>query len=148
MNHPPTDSTSRLLRFATAAVDVHHHTALPDQQSTSRVELDALHSHCTALFQLVDTHTTATRPNNPAEADQLHAARIRLWQSADALHSAYHRAPRADGRLPTREACALRLPEGAPDMVICQRHTTASARMRQISTPSELRGTPTAASRA
>ncbi|MGA5704510.1 DUF6238 family protein [Peterkaempfera bronchialis] len=146
MHHPSPDGP-RLLRFATAAIDVHHHTSLPDQQPASRAELDALHSHCVSLFRLVDTHTAATRPHTPAEADQLHAARIRLWQTCDALHTAYHRALHPDGRQPTREACALRLPEGAPDVVICQRHTTASARMRRISTPAELRGTPTASSR-
>ncbi|MEV4559446.1 DUF6238 family protein [Kitasatospora sp. NPDC049285] len=147
MHHPSSDGP-RLLRFASAAVDVHHHTSVPDQLPASRSELDALHAHCTALFRLVDTHTATTRPHQPAEADQLHAARVRLWQTADALHSAYHRAPRADGRVPTREACALRLPEGAPDLVICQRHTLASVRMRRISTPAELRGTPTPSSRA
>jgi hypothetical protein len=146
VHHPPPDGP-RLLRFATAAVDVHHHTSLPDQLPASRVELDALHAHCTALFRLVDTHTAATRPHAPAEADQLHAARIRLWQTCDALHAAYHRAPHADGGHSTREACALRLPEGAPDLLICQRHSHTGARMRRICTPAELRGTPTAASR-
>ncbi|MGW4692416.1 DUF6238 family protein [Kitasatospora sp. YST-16] len=142
MHHPPADS-ARLLRFASTAVDVHHHTSLPDQLPASRTELDALHAHCTALFRLVDTHTATTRPHQPAEADQLHAARVRLWQTADALHAAYHRAPRGDDRAPTREACALRLPEGAPDLGICQRHTLVSVRMRRVCTPAELRGTPT-----
>ncbi|MFB7906911.1 DUF6238 family protein [Kitasatospora sp. NPDC056076] len=146
MHHPPTGD-HRLLRFATAGVDVHHHTAIPEQVPVSRGELDALHAHCVALFALLDTHTGTTRPLAPAEAGHLHAARIRLWQTCDALHDAYHRAPRADGRRPTREACALRLPEGAPDMVICQRHSTTSGRVRVIATPSELRGTPTTAPR-
>lgn len=142
--HDPAD---RLLRFATAAVDVHHHTSLPDHAPASRSELDALHAHHAALFALVDTHHTATRGVFAAEADHLHAARIRVWQTCDSLHDAFHRAPRADGRLPTREACALRHPEGTPDLTICQRHAHASARVRRIATPSELRGTPTARSR-
>ncbi|MFE2108013.1 DUF6238 family protein [Kitasatospora sp. NPDC059463] len=147
MHHPPTGDHHRLLRFATAGLDVHHHTALPEQEPVSRAELDALHAHCVALFALLDTHTGTARPHAPAEADHLHAARIRVWQTCEALHGAYHRAPRADGRRPTREACALRLPEGAPDMAICQRHTTTAGRVRRIATPSELRGTPTASSR-
>ncbi|MET8623743.1 DUF6238 family protein [Kitasatospora sp. NPDC004669] len=137
--HHPLSSPPDLLRFATSAVQVHHHTSIPDDQATSRVELDALHAHTTALYALLDSRTDATRPIAERAGDHLHAARIRLWQAAEHLHDAYHAAPRADGRLPTREACALRLPEGAPEMTICQRHLATSVRVRHITTPTDLR---------
>ncbi|GAA2092132.1 DUF6238 family protein [Kitasatospora saccharophila] len=127
-----------LLRFASAAVDVHHHTRLADGEAVSRTELDDLHAHTVALFDLLDTATARTRPHTPAAGDHLHNARLRVWQVAEHLHDAYHAAPRADGRRPTREACALRLPDGAPDLTICQRRAVAAARLRRITTPADL----------
>ncbi|MFD7730463.1 DUF6238 family protein [Kitasatospora phosalacinea] len=127
-----------LLRFASAAIDVHHHTRLADGEAVSRTELDDLHAHTVALFGLLDTATTRTRPHAPAAGDHLHNARIRLWQVCEHLHDAYHAAPRADGRRPTREACASRLPDGAPDLTICQRRAVTAARLRQITTPADL----------
>ncbi|MFF2746440.1 DUF6238 family protein [Kitasatospora sp. NPDC058048] len=127
-----------LLRFATASLACHRDTAQADDWPLSREELDALHEHAVALHQLVDHATVRTRAQAPAEGDHLHNARIRMWQSTEHLHAAYHAAPRADGRMPSREACAFRLPEGAPELTICQRHLTASKRVRLITTPTDL----------
>ncbi|WP_042366793.1 DUF6238 family protein [Streptacidiphilus neutrinimicus] len=129
-----------LLHHATAALDVHHHTALPEIPGMAdRVELDALHAHVTSLYELLDTHTKGTRRILPAEGDSLHAATIRLWQSAEHLHDAYHAAAREDGTLPTAEECAARRPEGAPRLTICQRHLSTAARVRRQTTPADLR---------
>jgi hypothetical protein len=129
-----------LLHYATAALDVHHHTALPEIPGMAdRVELDALHAHTTALYELLDTHTNGTRRILPVEGDHLHATRTRLWQAAEHLHDAYHSAVREDGSLPTPEECAVRRPEGAPRLTICQRHISTAARVRRQTTPAELR---------
>ncbi|MCG6496990.1 DUF6238 family protein [Kitasatospora sp. A2-31] len=127
-----------LIGFATTALACHRDTELTGDQPLTRVELDALHEHAVTLHVLLDQATVRTRAHAATEGDQLHHARIRMWQVSEHLHDAYHVAPRADGRAPTREACALRLPEGAPDLTICQRHLKASARVRQISTPTDL----------
>ncbi|MGW3185717.1 DUF6238 family protein [Kitasatospora sp. NPDC001119] len=131
-----------LLRFATTSLACHRDTARVDDRPLTREELDALHEHVVALHELVDQATARTRAQAPAEGDHLHNARIRLWQGIEHLHAAYHAAPRADGRMPTREACALRRPEGAPELTICQRHLKASTRVRQFTTPTDLH-TPT-----
>ena len=129
-----------LLHVATAALDVHHHTALPEPaEAVDRVELDALHAHTTALYELLDTHTGATRGANPVGADHLHAARTRLWQAAEHLHDAFHTAPRPDGTAPTPEQCAARHPEGAPRLSICRRHLATAVRVRRSTTPADLR---------
>ncbi|MFB7672710.1 DUF6238 family protein [Kitasatospora purpeofusca] len=128
-----------LLRFASAAVDVHHHTRLAEDQPLSRRELDELHSHTIGLFGLLDTVTVSTRAHVPAVGDHLHNARIRLWQVCEHLHDAYHAAPRADGRHPTSEACVSRLPSYATDLTICRRHAVTIARLRQITTSADLR---------
>jgi len=135
-HYPPSPD---LLRLATSALDVHHYTSRPEQDPASRAELDAIHAHACALYALLDSHTATTRPQVQAEGDQLHAARIRLWQATEHLHAAYHAAPREDGRLPTREACAARLAEGAPDLTVCQRHVATSVRVRRTTTPTDLR---------
>ncbi|MER7701643.1 DUF6238 family protein [Kitasatospora sp. NPDC097605] len=127
-----------LIQFATASLACHRDTEPPGGQPLTREELDALHEHVVALHQLVDQATVRIRAQAPAEGDHLHNARIRLWQGVEHLHAAYHAAPRADGRMPTREACALRLPEGAPELTVCQRHLRASTRVRQFTTPTDL----------
>ncbi|MBF9071769.1 DUF6238 family protein [Streptacidiphilus fuscans] len=129
-----------LLHYATAALDVHHHTALPEPlRAADRVELDALHAHATALYELLDTHTHGTHGPNPVGGDHLHAARTRAWQLAEHLHDAFHTAPRDDGTTPTREQCAARHPEGAPRLSICRRHVATAVRVRRHTTPAELR---------
>ncbi|KQV20953.1 MULTISPECIES: DUF6238 family protein [unclassified Kitasatospora] len=127
-----------LIRFATASLAFHSDTELTSDKPLTREELDALHEHAVALYLLLDHATARTRPHVPTQGNELHNARIRMWQVSEHLHAAYHAAPRADGRMPTREACATRLPEGAPDLTICQRHLKASARIRYFTTPADL----------
>ncbi|WP_395297317.1 DUF6238 family protein [Kitasatospora hibisci] len=127
-----------LIGFATASLSCHRDTELTSTQPLTRAELDALHEHAVAMHLLLDQATVRTRAHVAAEGNELHNARIRMWQVSEHLHAAYHAAPRADGRLPTREACATRLPEGAPDLTICQRHLKASTRVRHFTTPTDL----------
>ncbi|MEU9074581.1 DUF6238 family protein [Kitasatospora sp. NPDC048538] len=127
-----------LIAFATTALDFHRDTELSSDQPLTRAELDALHEHAVALHVLLHRATVRTRAIAPTKGNELHNARIRMWQVSEHLHAAYHAAPRADGRLPTREACATRLPEGAPDLTICQRHLKASTRVRYFTTPTDL----------
>ncbi|MGY1438135.1 DUF6238 family protein [Streptomyces reniochalinae] len=138
---PLPDPASDFVPFATAALDLHRAINLPDAPiAASRTELDTLHAHLVALYGLLDAHTTSTAPVAGVEGDHLRACRIRLWQAADHLHAAFHAAPHPDtGRLPAREACRARLPEGAPALTVCQRHLATSARVRRDHTPADLR---------
>lgn len=127
--------------FATAALDFHRAINMPVAPiAASRTELDSLHAHLVALYGLLDAHTARTTPVASAEGDHLRACRIRLWQAAEHIHAAYHAAPHPDtGRLPTREECRPRLPEGAPELTMCQRHLTTAAQVRRDHTPADLR---------
>ncbi|MEV3853170.1 DUF6238 family protein [Streptomyces sp. NPDC050095] len=127
--------------FATAALDFHRALNMPVAQvAAPRTELDSLHAHVIALYDLLDAHTQRTTPVATTEGDHLRACRVRLWQAADHLHAAFHAAPHpGTGRLPSREACRARLPEGTPDLTICQRHLTTAARVRRVHTPADLR---------
>ncbi|MEK0099847.1 DUF6238 family protein, partial [Streptomyces sp. A475] len=40
---------------------------------------------------------------------------------------------------PPREPGRARLPEGAPELTVCQRHLAAAARVRRDHTPADLR---------
>ncbi|WP_019546656.1 DUF6238 family protein [Streptomyces sulphureus] len=146
---PMPDPASDFVPFATAALDFHRALNLPDAPiAASRAELDSLHAHVIALYGLLDAHTTSTSRVAGVEGDHLRACRIRLWQAADHLHTAFHTAPRPDtGRLPGREACRARLPEGAPELTVCQRHLATSARVRRDHTPADLRGPVTVLTR-
>lgn len=126
--------------FATAALDFHRALNIPaGPLVTSRAELDALHSHLVSLFGLLDAHAERTGRLIPVEGDQLRAARIRIWQAADHLHAAYHAAPRmGSGDVPDREACQAGLPEGAPELTICQRHQRTAYLVRRRTTQSDL----------
>ncbi|WP_405852437.1 DUF6238 family protein [Streptomyces sp. NBC_00090] len=141
----PTEPLSELapdfVPFATAALDFHRAINMPVAPvAAGRTELDSLHAHLVALYGLLDAHTARTSPVDAAEGDHLRACRIRLWQAAEHLHAAYHAAPHpVTGRLPTREACRARLPEGAPDLTVCQRHLATAARVRRSHTPADLR---------
>ncbi|GAA2267359.1 DUF6238 family protein [Kitasatospora cystarginea] len=139
MHHDETN----LIGFATASLACHRATELTSDQPLTREELDALHEHVVALHLLVDQATVRTRAHVATEGAHLHNGRIRLWQTAEHLHAAYHAAPRDDGRLPTREACGLRLPEGAPELTICQRHLKTSKRVRYFTTPADLQAVTT-----
>ncbi|MGY1435398.1 DUF6238 family protein [Streptomyces reniochalinae] len=138
---PLPDLASDFVPFATAALDFHRAINLPDAPvAASRTELDSLHAHLVALYGLLDAHTARTTPVTGVEGDHLRACRIRLWQAADHLHAAFHSAPHPDtGRPPAREACRARLPEGAPELTVCQRHLATSARVRRDHTPADLR---------
>ncbi|MFD7204390.1 DUF6238 family protein [Streptomyces sp. NPDC059893] len=127
--------------FATAALDFHQAINMPVAPvAASRTELDALHAHLVALYGLLDAHTVRTAAVADAEGDHLRACRIRLWQAAEHLHAAFHAAPYSGtDRLAARDACRARLPEGAPELTVCQRHLAASARVRRDHTPADLR---------
>ncbi|MGY0488315.1 DUF6238 family protein [Streptomyces sp. WG-D5] len=127
--------------FATAALDFHRAINMPVAQAAAeRPELDALHAHLIALYDLLDAHAVRTTPVTRAEGDHLRACRIRLWQAADHLHAAFHAAPHPKtGRLPSREVCRARLPEGAPALGVCRRHLATAARVRRDHTPADLR---------
>lgn len=137
---PPPEPADNFVPFATAALDFHRSLNLPAAQTpASRTDLDALHAHLTALYRLLDSHTARTRPVAPIEGGHLRSARIRLWQAADHLHDAFHTAPHTpDGKLPSRQACRARLPEGAPGLTICRRHLSTAARVRRDHTPADL----------
>ncbi|KPI14550.1 hypothetical protein OK006_3246 [Actinobacteria bacterium OK006] len=128
--------------FATAALDFHRALNIPGGPLvTTRAELDALHAHLVSLHGLLDAHTARTGQLVPTEGDQLRAARTRIWQAADHVHAAYHAAPRTgSGEVPEREACQAGLPEGAPELTICQRHQRTAHLVRRRTTPSDLRG--------
>ncbi|MCX5435547.1 DUF6238 family protein [Streptomyces sp. NBC_00063] len=127
--------------FATAALDFHQAINMPVAPvAASRTELDTLHAHVIALYGLLDAHTVRTAQVADAEGDHLKACRIRLWQAAEHLHAAFHAAPQpGPDRLATRDACRTRLPEGAPELTVCQRHLAVSARVRRDHTPADLR---------
>jgi hypothetical protein len=127
------------LHHATEALDFHRALTVPaGPVAASRTELDALHAHLLALYALLDAHTDRTSRTAPVAGDHLRACRVRIWQAADHLHAAYHAAPHPDGRLPSREACRARLPEGAPDLTICRRHLATGAHVRRDHTPADL----------
>lgn len=127
------------LQFATDALDFHRALTVPDSPvAASRTELNALHAHLLAVYALVDASTARTFRLAPTEAAHLRACRIRVWQAADHLHAAYHAAPTSDGRLPGRESCRARLPEGAPELTVCRRHLDASVLVRRDHTPADL----------
>lgn len=141
MSSPDTPPVEDFVPYATAALDFHRALNVPHGAlAATRPELDSLHAHSVSLLHLLDAHCVRTRPLVPVEGDCLGAARTRLWQAADHLHAAYHAAPRADiGEVPGREACRAGLPEGAPQLTICQRHRVAAVLVRRRSTPADLR---------
>ncbi|MGP3948470.1 DUF6238 family protein [Streptomyces sp. 7N604] len=138
---PPHEPAPDFVPFATAALDFHRAINMPVAPvAASRVELDSLHAHLVALYGLLDAHAARTTPVAAAEGDRLRACRTRLWQAAEHLHAAFHAAPQpGTGRLPTREACRAQLPEGAPELTVCQRHLATTARVRRDHTPADLR---------
>ncbi|MEY9846385.1 hypothetical protein ABH940_003472 [Streptacidiphilus sp. BW17] len=140
MSRTPSTTAQDFVPFATAALDFHRALNIPaGPLVTTRAELDALHSHLVSLHGLLDAHTDRTGGLVPIEGDQLHAARTRIWQAADHVHAAYHAAPRPDcGEIPDREACHAGLPEGAPELTICQRHQRAAHLVRRRTTPADL----------
>lgn len=95
MSRTPAPTAQDFVPFATAALDFHRALNLPaGPLVTSRAELDTLHEHLIAVYELLDTHTLRTGSLAPIEGDCLGAARTRIWQAASHLHAAYHSAPR------------------------------------------------------
>jgi hypothetical protein len=141
MPHTPTPSPRQdFVPFATAAVDFHRALNLPAAPlAASRAELDSLHEHLLAVYELLDAHTVRTAALAPVEGDHLHAACTRVWQAATDVHAAYHAAPHpGTGTLPAPDACRAGLPEGAPELTVCQRHQAAAHLVRRRTTPADL----------
>ncbi|WP_399890759.1 DUF6238 family protein [Streptomyces sp. BBFR51] len=140
MSRTASPTAQDFVPFATAALDFHRALNIPGGPLvTSRAELDALHAHLAALYGLLDAHAARTGQLVASEGDQLRAARTRIWQVADHVHAAYHAAPRPEsGELPALEACQTGLPEGAPELTICQRHQRTAQLIRRRTTPADL----------
>ncbi|MFK0288474.1 DUF6238 family protein [Streptomyces sp. NPDC090499] len=149
---PPPDAHP-YLRAASAGI--RHHTrslASPDAappQRADRLHLDVLHAHLTALLHLLDHLAENTRPPYPTAGRHLATAHTRLWQATSEVHSAFHLLP-ADTAAEEAEASACRperLPEGPPELTICQRHLAAGHVLRRKTTPTDLRPHTTACAR-
>lgn len=127
-----------------ASAGIRHHTrsltaAAPAVPSCAdRVHLDVLHTHLTALHQLLDHLAEATRPPHPAAGRHLATAHTRLWQSAAAMHDAFHLLP-AVNQTATDPGChPERLPDGPPVLTICLRHLAAGHIVRRKTTARDL----------
>ncbi|MFJ3591942.1 DUF6238 family protein [Streptomyces sp. NPDC090231] len=140
MSRTASTTAQDFVPFATAALDFHRALNLPGGPLvTTRPELDALHAHLVSLYELLDAHASRTGQLVPVEGDALRAARTRAWQAADHIHAAYHAAPRPDtGEVPEPEACRAALPEGAPELTVCQRHQRTARLVRRRTTPADL----------
>ncbi|MGW7019968.1 DUF6238 family protein [Streptomyces decoyicus] len=140
MSRTTSPTAEDFVPFATAALDFHRALNLPSGPLvTTRAELDALHSHLVSLHGLLDAHAVRVGQLVPAEGDPIRAASTRVWQAADHVHAAYHAAPRpGSGEVPEREACKAGLPEGAPELTICQRHQRTAHLVRRRTTPADL----------
>ncbi|MFJ9157036.1 DUF6238 family protein [Streptomyces griseoviridis] len=140
MSRTASPTAQDFVPFATAALDFHRALNIPGGPLvTTRTELDALHAHLVSLYGLLDAHTSRTGQLVAIEGDQLRATRTRIWQAADHLHAAYHAAPRPEfGEVPEPEACQTGLPEGAPELTICQRHQRTTRLVRRHTTPTDL----------
>ncbi|MFE9407414.1 DUF6238 family protein [Streptomyces sp. NPDC006704] len=141
MPSPPLADAHPYLRAASAGVRHHTRTlATPAPAAAApadRSHLDVLHAHLTALHQLLDHLAEATRPTHPAAGRHLATAHTRLWQSAAAVHDAFHTLPVHENAADT-ECHPERLPEGPPVLTICQRHLAAGHVIRRKTTPSDL----------
>ncbi|MGD3109336.1 DUF6238 family protein [Streptomyces sp. YGL11-2] len=136
----PVGDAHPYLRAASAGVR-HHARALTQQTaptSADRIHLDVLHAHLTALHQLLDHLAEVTRPTHPAAGRHLATAHTRLWQSAAAVHDAFHLLPAVHETAPDTACHPERLPEGPPVLTICQRQLAASHAVRRKTTPSDL----------
>ncbi|MFF7801148.1 DUF6238 family protein [Streptomyces olivaceus] len=140
MSRTASPTAQDFVPFATAALDFHRALNIPGGPLvTTRTELDALHAHLVSLYGLLDAHTSRTGQLVAIEGDQLRATRTRIWQAAEHLHAAYHAAPRPEsGEVPEPEVCQTGLPEGAPELTICQRHQRTTRLVRRHTTPTDL----------
>lgn len=141
MSRTASPTAQDFVPFASAALDFHCALNIPGGPLvTTRAELDALHTHLVSLHGLLDAHAGRTGQLVAVEGDQLRAARTRIWQAAEHLHAAYHAAPRQEsGEIPEPEGCQTGLPEGAPELTICQRHQRTTRLVRRHTTPTDLR---------
>ncbi|NEB01962.1 DUF6238 family protein [Streptomyces sp. SID13726] len=134
------------LRAASAGIRHHTRALAPRTQHSAspadRVHLDVLHTHLTALHQLLDRLAATTRPPHPAAGRHLATAHARLFQTATAVHDAFHLLPVADGPPTDTDCHPERLPEGPPVLTICQRHLTAGHAVRRTTTPRDLNTPP------
>lgn len=134
------------LRAATTGIRHHTRALTPERKRPTadhpadRVHLDVLHTHLTALHQLLDQLAAATRPPYPAAGRHLAAAHARLWQATAEIHGAFHTLPLTDGTLTAgSEDCdPQRLIDGPPVLTICQRHLAAGHTVRRKTTPTDL----------
>ncbi|WP_330324658.1 DUF6238 family protein [Streptomyces pseudovenezuelae] len=138
----PVDDAYPYLRAASAGIR-HHTRALaprtqPIASPADRVHLDALHAHLTALHHLLDQLAAVTRNQHSAAGRQLATAHARLFQTATAVHDAFHLLPGNDGPAPDTGCHPERLPEGPPVLTICQRHLAAGHVVRRKTTPTDL----------
>ncbi|MGW1539765.1 DUF6238 family protein [Streptomyces sp. NPDC002309] len=140
MSRTASPTAQDFVPFATAALDFHRALNLPGGPLvTTRAELNALHAHLVSLYGLLDAHAVRTGQLVPAEGDQLRTARTRIWQAADHVHTAYHAAPQPDsGKVPDPVEHVAGLPEGAPELTICQRHQRTARLVRRRTTPADL----------
>ncbi|HSA49066.1 MAG TPA: DUF6238 family protein [Yinghuangia sp.] len=142
---PPDPAARAFLSIATTAIDATRVLSLPDiAPEAARVALDELHALLVAAHHLLDAHAQPAAPASaaPHTLPHLLIARDRVWQAVEEVHHAYHHAPRPDGSSRNAgdvAACRRRLPEGAPELTICQRHHQATARVRRSTTPADLR---------
>ncbi|MGW7362466.1 DUF6238 family protein [Streptomyces sp. NPDC054841] len=134
-----------------ASAGVRHHTraqspsAANPPRPADRLHLDVLHTHLTALHQLLDWLAESTRPPHPAAGRHLATAHTRLWQATSEVHSAFHLLPNNTAAEAESSAChPERLPEGPPVLTICQRHLAAGHVIRRKTTPTDLRPHTTA----
>lgn len=139
----PVGDAHPYLRAASAGVR-HHTRSLTAEAATTlasadRAHLDALHAHLIALHRLLDQLQTTTRPAHPAAGRHLATAHTRLWQSAAAVHDAFHLLPAVHDASADKEEChPERLPEGPPVLTVCQRHLAAGHLVRRTTTPTDL----------
>lgn len=143
------DDAHPYLRAASAGVRHHTRALAPSDATpprpTDRLHLDVLHTHLAALLQLLDRLAENTRPPHPAAGGHLAAARTRLWQATNEVHSAFHLLPSNSAAEAESSAChPEQLPEGPPVLTICQRHLAAGHVIRRKTTPTDLRPHTTA----
>lgn len=146
----PPDDAHPYLRAASAGVRHHARALAPSDTapppSADRLHLDVLHTHLTAVHQLLDRLAETTRPPHPAAGRHLATAHTHLWQATAEIHSAFHLLPSttAEEGAEARACHPERLPEGPPVLTICQRHLAAGHIIRRKTTPTDLRSHTTA----
>ncbi|MGQ4435351.1 MULTISPECIES: DUF6238 family protein [unclassified Streptomyces] len=145
----PPDDAHPYLRAASAGIRHHTRTLTPSDahppRPADRVHLDVLHTHLTALHQLLDRLADTTRPPHPGAGRHLATAHTLLWQATSEVHTAFHLLPSTTAAEAEAISChPEQLPEGPPVLTICQRHLAAGHSIRRKTTPTDLRPHTTA----